>query len=1314
MSTEARQRDHDLLSFMSIFLATHQRLDRSLTLLGVLLDDTSIDVQVRSNKGGYFSVCLARSKDLLAARRMNGPDELLPDTKKLPDLVAVKIPRPDSNLNSPRSRQLWSAMAMELQILRNDFIHSHPNIVQLLGVCWKSVQDDVLMPSFVLEAAEMDLDKYLTDPKPVDYRKMLGLAVDIVTGVRALHEVGIIHGDIKPENVLIFKDPQLTYIAKIADFGSSLLRSDLKAPVRLAFGSGLWQAPECREHLNGEQLAKADVYSVGLVLWRLLGGGLMFTTLDAIKEDGLTRDASFELMKRNDEKRIPGLAYHSLKTLDRIMTAGEDGDPSTTMYSIKQIVEDMATIIMMALVEPGSRPNIKSLLENTRIIMHQYLIWEEFRAIFSKDLGGPGPIRLNPQEQDIWLRPSLDEPTEDDVSRVLNLGKSLAWLDQSFEHMRLGGSVSDMPGMDEVPEGVAAPRVGETWKRWRQLRDPKPDDALSLRQGGAADASMGTIRLLPPAIISNVMREVKRVAQDPREETDRRVKAAWQYAMFYLRTVQLDSKSQDMIDESLSLLLQAAKGGHTGARGMVSHLYEALGREFPMSRDVDLEWLREGICNGSETAKRRLLSLDPKLFARAMRVLRTQYAGTGMETPRQYYDQRILSDNNAIGRIQDCRQIGVEANEGSTVLMCSTANRLALLRRLTEKHLVDVNYLNKGNESPLLYASRGGHKDVVFHLLGCGADPSVASEEGTTPLHFLSSFDDQDIPEVYQRLLEAGAPLEARSKSAYRYRKGLDSTYGDVDGTALTWAVAANNRVATQTLIAAGADPFDLPGLKVPYSDTFGSMAHVSPVWYASMNHQHYLLEILLRYQDGAKTKDFLNTYRRRFGSNDMPCQDNAIIGWCVTYAAQGIGRRILLHGKHHEEAFMKTFDILVKHGANTNDVYTLAMRNGQPFVIDYLLGSEHTPKLTPSDWLQGVLLAGATEDWITFDVLLRHSQAEDVRPDEWQRYYSTFKGLPDNVQYLDVFRKYRDPSADYFGHYAKALMSGKFTLARWFYDTGVCDLSQEVRSDETLLGLLLRRSKSYSNAILQLEQLLQLEDLPESLFWEVSSMPGSRFTALHQAVYYPEYQVSSNMSNTALRMIVQRWYEPEHLNAQVADGEFKGRTALHIAALTANVGAVRYLLKEEEESLDLTLLDCNNFSIVDTAAWGLMSQQGRIKLWDLPTEYHMSADLNHWQNVVEIIVRLLKAGARPNKMALAVTRTEKDKVHVFDLENCKVIVVPFKFFGDKFPPELESDKFWVEVAKLKLDQTFFLANPNNLSEEEREAGVMTRIASFY
>ncbi|KAL5585855.1 hypothetical protein FOVSG1_013547 [Fusarium oxysporum f. sp. vasinfectum] len=1315
MATEAKQRDHDLLSFMSTFIVTHQRLDLSLSLLSVHIDDASIDVWTNSRKGGYFSVCLARYKDLLDARFLRFNDNLLPEGRNLPEFVAVKIPRPDGDPDSARNRRMWSSMAMELQILRNKFIDNHPNIVQLLGVCWKSVQGGIFMPSFVLEAAEMDLKQYLDNPRAIEYRKILGLAVDIVTGIRTLHDVGIIHGDVKPANILIFKDPQLKYVAKIADFGSSLLRSDLKSPMKPPFGSDFWQAPECRDRLDGDQLAKADVYSVGLVLWRLLAGDLMHLSLDAIKDDGLTRDAFFEQMKRNNEEMIPSVAYHSLVKMKTILGPEENDNPSKSMYSIKQVMDNMASAIVMTLIKPKPRSSIKTLLENMRIVMHQYLIWEEFRGFYTEDFRKNGPTEMNPQEQDIWLQPGLDEPTEDDVNRVLRLGKSLEWLNRSFSHIKLGGSVADVPGMNEVPENVAATHVGETWKRWRKLRDPKPSEALSLRQGGAvleADKSMGTLRSLSPAIISNIMREVRRVAQDYKEETTRRTEAAWQYAMFYLQTVQLDPKSQAIIDESLSLLLQAADNGHIGARGIVSHLYESLGREFPRSREVELAWLRDGICNGNETAKRRLQSLDPELYAEAVNLLRTRFSGLGIETPPQYWDQGTLSDDDLYHETRIRLRIGANANQGQTVILCSVSNRLELLRRLTGNGFVDVNHRNAWNETPLLYASRAGHRDIVYHLLDCGADPSVASQEETTPLHFLSSFDDQDIPEVCRRLIEAGAKIEARSKAAHGCRQGLDSTYVDADGTPLAWAVAANNQVAVQALITAGADPFDLPGLEVSYSDTFGGMAHVSPVWYAAINHQYYMLDILLRGVDYAKIKDFLTTYRRQFGSNVIE-HDDAIINGCVTYDAYGIGRRIVLHGKHHRKAFIKTFDMLINYGTDTDSIHHVAIQRAQPFVLDYLLSSGRVAKPTASQWIEYILIAGKEQDWITFDALLRHSQADDVTLDQWQLYYGTFEGLPNNVEYLDVFRKYRDPRADFYNHYAGAILRGKFALARWFYETGLCDISKKVKKDETILGMLLLSCKSYSNAILQLEELFSL-DLPDSLFWNVASIRDSSFTALQLVAYFPEYFASSTMTTAALRMVVQRWDEPEHLNAQIQEGEFKGRTALHIAALTANVGAVRYLLREVEESLNLTLLDCNYFSIVDTAVWGLKDQQNRIKMWDVPAEHHKSADLGHFNSIVEILFLLLKAGAKPNKIDVAVTRTDEKTVQLFDLKNIRVVSIPFFFFGDNFPKELEGDRFWIGVSKLKIDQTLLVANLDNLSEDEREAGTMNRVATYY
>jgi hypothetical protein len=137
---------------------------------------------------------------------------------------------------------------------------------------------------------------------------------------------------------------------------------------------------------------------------------MMHLSLNAIKDDGLTGEAFFEQMKRNAEERIPAVAYHSLVNMEKILGPEEQETPSRSMYSIKKVVDNMASVIMMKLVKPKSRSSIKALLGNMRLVMHQYLIWEEFRGFYTEDFRKNGPMKLNPQEQDIWLQPGKSAP----------------------------------------------------------------------------------------------------------------------------------------------------------------------------------------------------------------------------------------------------------------------------------------------------------------------------------------------------------------------------------------------------------------------------------------------------------------------------------------------------------------------------------------------------------------------------------------------------------------------------------------------------------------------------------------------------------------------------------------------------------------------------------------------------------------------------------------------------------------------------------------------------------------------------------------
>jgi serine/threonine protein kinase len=192
-------------------------------------------------------------------------------TEAVPEgtLIALKFftsqGEEDSLAVRTRRREVYQLILREIEVFCHPILSKHPNIVQLLFVGWE------VKGSFPILAMELgcygSLDHVIRRPgSGLTTPQKQHISVDIALGIHAIHESGFVHGDLKPENIMIMAhdDPKRQLIAKILDFGGSSKRSQGK-------GSGpahitkLWSAPEVLNKDPDIDWEKADVYSFGLI-----------------------------------------------------------------------------------------------------------------------------------------------------------------------------------------------------------------------------------------------------------------------------------------------------------------------------------------------------------------------------------------------------------------------------------------------------------------------------------------------------------------------------------------------------------------------------------------------------------------------------------------------------------------------------------------------------------------------------------------------------------------------------------------------------------------------------------------------------------------------------------------------------------------------------------------------------------------------------------------------------------------------------------------------------------------------------------------
>ncbi|MCI1951264.1 MAG: Stk1 family PASTA domain-containing Ser/Thr kinase [Clostridiales bacterium] len=150
---------------------------------------------------------------------------------------------------------------------------SHPNIIKVYDVSFGD-QIQYIVEEYI---DGITLREYLDRQTVIDLNKVLYFTTQILRALQHAHQKGIVHRDIKPQNIMVLPDDTI----KVTDFGiARFARSETRTMTDKAIGSVHYIAPEqARGDLTDE---KADIYSVGVMLYEMITGQLPFEAENAV------------------------------------------------------------------------------------------------------------------------------------------------------------------------------------------------------------------------------------------------------------------------------------------------------------------------------------------------------------------------------------------------------------------------------------------------------------------------------------------------------------------------------------------------------------------------------------------------------------------------------------------------------------------------------------------------------------------------------------------------------------------------------------------------------------------------------------------------------------------------------------------------------------------------------------------------------------------------------------------------------------------------------------------------------------------------
>ncbi len=264
--------------------------------IGKMLDDR-YDILELIGSGGMANVYKAR------CHRLNR-------------LVAIKILKSDLADNADFRRRFHDESQAVAQL-------SHANIVSVYDVSTNPDREYIVME--LIDG--ITLKQYMERRGRMDWRESLHFITQIMRGLSHAHSRGIIHRDIKPQNIMVLRDGSV----KVADFGIACLANQGQTLTQEALGSVHYISPE---QARGHRIdARSDIYSAGVVLYEMLTGRLPFEGDSAVSV-AIQHLSSVPLAPRDIDPSIP-------EPLELICMKAMNSDPNKRYASADAMIEDL-------------------------------------------------------------------------------------------------------------------------------------------------------------------------------------------------------------------------------------------------------------------------------------------------------------------------------------------------------------------------------------------------------------------------------------------------------------------------------------------------------------------------------------------------------------------------------------------------------------------------------------------------------------------------------------------------------------------------------------------------------------------------------------------------------------------------------------------------------------------------------------------------------------------------------------------------------------------------------------------------------------